>query len=287
MKTLQLRVTGDKLEALNQESYVSGSYGYYTAEFTFDSEWDGLIPHLVVIENGTQRPDEVIIDNTHKIATTESGIMQISVYGLDSAGNKCISCNFVCIEVKQGGYTGFPAIPKDIWDGYQVIVLGYMERAEKAADAAEEAEKNIKNLSATATEGTEVSVKQTTTEEGIKLDFTLPRGKEGPKGKEGRGIESVYINADNELTVAYTDGYVASIGNVKGEAGVGIGAIVISQTSDLIITLTDGTEFNLGKIKGEDGHTPIRGTDYWTDDDKTEIVNEVLGNFIDVSKVGQ
>ena len=28
--------------------------------------------------------------------------------------------------------------------------------------------------------------------------------------------------------------------------------------------------------RGEDGYTPQRGTDYWTDDDKTEIVNAVI-----------
>lgn len=30
---------------------------------------------------------------------------------------------------------------------------------------------------------------------------------------------------------------------------------------------------------GEDGHTPVRGIDYWTEDDKTEIVNAVLSNL--------
>ena len=28
--------------------------------------------------------------------------------------------------------------------------------------------------------------------------------------------------------------------------------------------------------KGADGHTPVKGTDYWTDADKAEIVNDVL-----------
>ena len=30
---------------------------------------------------------------------------------------------------------------------------------------------------------------------------------------------------------------------------------------------------------GADGHTPVKGTDYWTDADKTEIVNDVLANI--------
>ena len=130
---LKFNVIGDKLELISSRSFNSGSKGYYTAEFTFDGDWDGLIPHIAITENGTERADEVIVDNTYKIATTESGIMQISVYGLDSEGKKCISCNYVCIEVKQGGYKGVTPLPKDIWDGYQITVLGYVKRAEGAA----------------------------------------------------------------------------------------------------------------------------------------------------------
>lgn len=37
---------------------------------------------------------------------------------------------------------------------------------------------------------------------------------------------------------------------------------------------------------GADGKTPERGTDYWTEADKAEIVSDVLANFTDVSEVG-
>ena len=40
-------------------------------------------------------------------------------------------------------------------------------------------------------------------------------------------------------------------------------------------------------VDGKDGYTPIKGTDYWTDADKAEIVAEVLANFVDVSEVGR
>ena len=29
-------------------------------------------------------------------------------------------------------------------------------------------------------------------------------------------------------------------------------------------------------VQGPAGHTPVKGTDYWTDADKVEIVNDVL-----------
>ena len=253
---LKFNVTGDKIQLTSPRSFNSGSKGYYTAEFTFDSDWDGLIPHIVVIENGTQRADEVIIDNIHKIATTESGVMQISVYGLDADGKKCISCNYVCIEVKQGAYTGVVPLPKDIWDGYQIIVLGYMERAEVAASNAKAAEENIKGMSVTATEGETVSVKQTMTDEGIRLDFTIPRGEQGAKGDTG---ETGATGPQGEQGIQGKQGEKGEQGirGEKGEQGL------------------QGEKGADGK-DGKDGYTPIKGTDYFTPDDKAEIVQDVL-----------
>lgn len=238
---LKFNVTGDRLELISPfRSFNSGSKGYYTAEFTFDSNWDGLIPHIVVIENGTQRADEIIFNNTFKIATTENGVMQIGVYGLDAEGNKCISSDFVCLEVRSGAYTGEISMPKDIWDGYQIVVLGHVNRAEgAAADAktsaskAEKAANSIKNLSVTATEGNEVTVTQTETDDGMNLAFTLPRGEQGPKGDRGeQGIQG--------------EQGPQGIPGEKGEQG------------------EPGAD-------GRDGYTPIRGANYWTDEDKAEI----------------
>ena len=33
----------------------------------------------------------------------------------------------------------------------------------------------------------------------------------------------------------------------------------------------DGEWVEIPALKGEDGHTPVKGTDYWTDEDKAEI----------------
>ena len=61
----------------------------------------------------------------------------------------------------------------------------------------------------------------------------------------------------------------------KGDAGVGIVNITISRDGDLLISLSDDTNYNLGKIVGSDGRTPVRGVDYWTDEDKAEIKSYV------------
>lgn len=38
----------------------------------------------------------------------------------------------------------------------------------------------------------------------------------------------------------------------------------------------DITVYALRGLPGKAGHTPVRGTDYWTAEDRQEIVNEVL-----------
>lgn len=250
---LKFNITGDKLFLKIEEgrdNLNSGSKGYYTAEFTFDSDWDGLIPHITITENGTPRADEVIVGNRFEIPTTESGIMQIGVYGLDSNGKKCISSNFVCLEVKPGAYTGVTPLPKDIWDGYQITVLGYVERAEGAAADAKKSADSIKKLSATAVEGEEVSVVQSESEDGgIKLDFTLPRGPRGYKGEKG------------DTGPKGDAGEIGPKGE-KGDAG------------------EDGKDGVNGKdgingVDGKNGYSPVRGTDYWTPEDIAEIKNYV------------
>lgn len=237
---LKFNITGDKLELVSARPLNSGSKGYYIAEFTFDSDWDGLIPHITIAENGTPRPDEVIIDNTYKIPTTESGVMQIGVYGLDSNGKKCISSNLVCIEVSPGAYTGVEPLPKDIWDGYQRTVLGYTERTEGAAtdakasaDKAAKSEANAKKFADSITEMTvdaeglpessPPTVKKSQVGDVIHLSFGIP------KGEKGIGVKEITINSSNELVITLTDDTVLNLGNVKGPKG----------------------------DKGEDGQTPV------------------------------
>lgn len=243
-KTIRFNVIGDTITLPKYPSFNSGSKGYYTARFTFDKAWDGLIPHIAIIENGTKRADEVIVDGTHKIAVTESGTMQIGVHGIDAEGKKCISCGFVSFKVQKGAYDKAPALPSDIWEGYRLTVLGYVDRAENAAEiakevksdvetvqmlkqecfdfsttsgenaaAAQKAAEKVTNMTAEAVTGTEASVNVHHKEYGIHLDFTLPQGEPGEKGDAGS--------------------------------------------------------------PGADGYTPKKGVDYWTEEDKAEIKDYV------------
>ena len=46
-----------------------------------------------------------------------------------------------------------------------------------------------------------------------------------------------------------------------------------------------GEYVGITAIKGTNGHTPVKGTDYWTAADKQEIVNDVLAALPDGTEV--
>ncbi len=81
-------------------------------------------------------------------------------------------------------------------------------------------------------------------------------GVDGVNGKDGVGIASTTVET------SALDG--------------GTNAITFNLTNGKATTFTakNGSKGNQGE-KGVDGYTPIKGTDYWTDTDKDEIIGEV------------
>ena len=126
-----------------------------------------------------------------------------------------------------------------------------------------------------------------------------PRGPAGPQGPQGipgiqgpkgdRGL-SIWFNKDayggNLQGKWWSDLY-----NTKVGFGPQVGDLVI-QSNGMITQVTavnangdasaGGGTFDIGAVIGNmQGHTPVRGTDYWTDADKNEIksyVNDAILN---------
>ena len=85
----------------------------------------------------------------------------------------------------------------------------------------------------------------------------------------------------NSILNIKKDGEWVEIPAIVGSTpNITIGTVeTLPSGSDATATISGDKEnplLNLGIPKGADSYTPVRGTDYWTDDDKTEIVNDVL-----------
>lgn len=46
--------------------------------------------------------------------------------------------------------------------------------------------------------------------------------------------------------------------------------------ANLKIKDENGNWVSLPTLKGKDGHTPVKGVDYFTEEDKQELINEIL-----------
>ena len=89
-----------------------------------------------------------------------------------------------------------------------------------------------------------------------------------------------YLNKDG---LTYLWGKITTLLNRKQDtltAGTGITITdnVISSSS------SQGPQGPQGPA-GKDGHTPVKGTDYWTESDKQEISDSVLASFTNGNEV--
>lgn len=111
------------------------------------------------------------------------------------------------------------------------------------------------------------------------VNITGPAGEQGKDGKAGEsGVyigENEPINANVWINPAEVPDVGLTIEDVKA-----LGYVTEAEVDSKIdaIELLEGPQGPQGE-KGDTGaigYTPIRGTDYWTEEDKSEIVSDVL-----------
>lgn len=77
-------------------------------------------------------------------------------------------------------------------------------------------------------------------------------------------------------------------GELQGATGVHYTPVITTTDSAVMLGFTNSGGLENPEpvnIKGADGKTPVRGTDYWTEDDKTEIIADVLSSLPNASGV--
>ena len=153
------------------------------------------------------------------------------------------------------------------------------ESADEAAGRANTAADMIRGITVYAVNGETAKASVKKTEFGFRIDFTIPKGVDGKsfvvKGMYDSLSALQGAHATGEAGDAYAVGTSASndiyIWDVDASAWVNMGALQGPSGQD-------GND-------GQDGSTPVRGTDYWTEADKSEIVNDVLAALPNASGV--
>ena len=120
-------------------------------------------------------------------------------------------------------------------------------------------------------------------------------GPQGPKGEKGDTGEQGPAGADGAKGETGETGPQGPQGEqgIQGEPGTPGTSVTVSSVTESTedggtntVTFSDGETLNVKNgskgadgapgAPGEDGYTPVKGIDYWTDTDKTEMVNAVL-----------
>lgn len=119
--------------------------------------------------------------------------------------------------------------------------------------------------------------------------IVLPAGKDGKDGKDGADGEpgkdgyTPVKGKDYFDGLPGNDGTSVSVKNITESTEDG-GSNVVTFSDGKTITIRNGSKGSAGATgatggKGADGRTPVRGTDYWTEADKADIVRQVLASM--------
>lgn len=184
--------------------------------------------------------------------------------------------------------------------GAETRLTQYVQDAEAAKDAAEDAAQTLNSAEIDA---------------AGHLILTAPDGSTRDlgdvTGEDGSSIQSITRTAGNSApgttdtyTVTLTDGSTTQFQVYNGKDGAGSGDMTAAvydptgkaqdvfayvdnavknavSTDDIDAAVNKALEEAKasGEFDGKDGDTPVKGTDYWTDEDKQSIIDEILSNY--------
>ena len=259
-------VRGDKIVAREDYRFVEGNENTYEAVFSFDEAWNPDMARQCICEVNGKRYVTPIISGSCLLPEMVKGSSYIGVIGVIADYDLIarISTDMISFGVSRGAYNGevgeeFKSAA-EVWEIYLSDMEKSRQEAKAAADRAEEQADRIKNLDVSAEEGIQAAVTKTETKDGISLKFTLPKGEkgdEGPKGDRGpQGIQGPKGDTGERGP--------QGVQGPKGDTGDRGPQGVQGPKGD------KGDQGDRGSA-GADGYTPVKGVDYFTPEDISEL----------------
>ena len=261
MLYITFNVYKQKIKRTDTQQIVSDSRNYLHAAFTFsDDDWTGI--KTAIFKNGDVVKHAILEENDECLVPWEAikpGILHVSVFCGD-----LITADTATVYINDSGYEdgGAPEDPSPTVyeqiiamlneietggipdDKIAAAVQAYLEAHPVESLTAEDVQRIVSEYVAAHKE-------ELKGDKGDKGDPGAP-GNDGMDGADGTNGKSAY-----DIAVAH--GFVGTevewLESLKGEPG------------------KDGAPGEPGKdgAPGADGYTPVKGTDYWTAEDKAEI----------------
>lgn len=255
--------------------------GVLRAAFETDSEWEGLA-RTAVFQHGMNEPVMVpVTEETVEIPpeVIVAGELRVGLVGLGSGGTVQIPTRWMNKPIIIHPSTpvsgkGPDTITPELWERALAAIgnLPDLETADKSSIVAA-----INEVLSVAKAG---------------------GGGSGGSGTDGREVELSVVNG--YIAWRYTGETkwrnliaISELTGPEGKPGTSITVSSVSESTEdggtNVVTFSDGKKLNVkngkdgtnGKdgspgAKGDPGYTPQRGTDYWTQADRTQIVSDVL-----------
>ena len=241
MLYITFKVNGQNIIRTDTNRVVSDSRNYLRASFEFSEEWTGI--KTAIFKSGDIVRNSILENNECLVPweVIKPGLMKVSVFCGD-----LITADSSTVPITESGYAegGAPQDPSQTVYEQIIAMLNEIETGGIPDDKIAAAVQAY--LEAHPVESlTEQDVQRIVAEYVVahKEELKGDKGDKGDPGADGTDGKSAY-------DIALAHGFVGTeaewLESLKGEPG------------------KDGAP-------GADGHTPVKGTDYWTAEDKAEI----------------
>ena len=243
----------------DEENRPIGDNSDYVAEFHFDAEWEGHIKTARFVRDG--RYSEQMLENDKckiPVEILKFGYLKVGAFTADITTTECEV--LVRRSIKQeNGVTEPPTT-----DVYAQII-SMIENIEVSGVTDEQVERVVaKYLLANPIDTITESDVQRIVSEYVAAHKEELKGEKGDTGSPG---------ADGKDGADGMDGAPGADGKSAYDIAVDNGFVGTEAEWLESLKGADGANGADGKdgTNGADGYTPVKGTDYWTTDDKAEI----------------